>query len=428
MPVSGAGVSGAGVSGADVSGADVAPEVMSAPEGIGLPALVGLVTSVQALATFTVLALPTLATKAAPAFGVGPEAAGYQISVIYLAAACMSSMAGLFVRRYGAACVSLLALGCSGIGLLGLVTGNLICAVLGSLLLGAAYGLTNPAASHLLLRYAPRQHQNLIFALKQTGVPFGAMLAAFLLPALEKKFGWQPALLSGSGLVAALSVFLWLARDRLDGDRDPQARMTGGMLQGVRVVAANPVLRSLAIMGLTYASFQFCLFTFLITMLVQDFGWSLVEAGGMAMLLQVGGATGRIAWSVLADRLGQGLWVLFVIGLASTFCAGLLALSGPAWPIPALTAVLVGFGFCLVGWNGLWMAEIARTGGPAEVGLATGGVLVFTYVGVMAGPAAFALLYRVFGSYTLTFGAFGLMSLIGAAALLVAIRHQRYKR
>ena len=60
-------------------------------KGIGLPALVGLVTGVQALATFAVLAMPTLATKAAPAFGLGAEAAGYQISVIYLAAACLSS-------------------------------------------------------------------------------------------------------------------------------------------------------------------------------------------------------------------------------------------------------------------------------------------------------------------------------------------------
>lgn len=393
-------------------------------KGIGLPALVGLVTGVQALATFAVLAMPTLATKAAPAFGLGAEAAGYQISVIYLAAACLSSMAGLFVRRYGAALVSLLALGCCGTGLVGLATGNLACAVLGSLLLGAAYGLTNPAASHLLLRYAPRQHQNLIFALKQTGVPLGAMLAALLLPALEKKFGWQRALLSGPSLVAVLCLLLWLARDRLDGDRDPGARFTGGILQGVRVVIANPVLRSLAIMGLAYASFQFCLFTFLITMLVQDFGWSLVQAGGLATMLQIGGATGRVAWSVLADRIGRGLWVLLVIGVLSTVFAGLLALAGPAWPVPALTAVLVGFGFCLVGWNGLWMAEIARTSGRADVGLATGGVLVFTYIGVMAGPAAFALIYRWLGSYTLTFGAFGLMSLIGAAALLVAIRHR----
>ena len=87
-----------GAGGRENSGADIIP-----PKRIGLPALIGLVTSVQALATFTVLALPTLATKAAPALGVGPEAAGCQISIIYLAAACISGMAGLFTRRYGAA-------------------------------------------------------------------------------------------------------------------------------------------------------------------------------------------------------------------------------------------------------------------------------------------------------------------------------------
>ena len=137
--------------------------------GIGLPALVGLVTGVQALVTFTVLALPTLAIRAAPDFGVGPEAVGYQISVIYFSAASTSSVAGLLVRRYGAALVSLVALGFSGLGLLGIATGSLVLAVVGSLSLGCAYGIINPAASHLLLRFAPRQHQNLIFALKQTG-------------------------------------------------------------------------------------------------------------------------------------------------------------------------------------------------------------------------------------------------------------------
>ena len=393
-------------------------------KNIGLPALIGLVTGVQALATFTVLALPTLAIKAAPDLGVGPEAAGYQISVIYSAAACISGMSGLFVRRYGAALVSLVAMAFCAAGLLGVASGHWGAAILGSLTMGAAYGLTNPAASHLLLRYAPPQHQNLIFALKQTGVPLGGILAALLLPALEKKFGWQLSLVAGTGLIAALCLMLWLARHRLDADRDPSAKLTGGLLKGVRVVVANPVLRSLAVMGLTYASFQFCLFTFLITMLVKDFGWSLVEAGGIATLLQVGGALGRIAWSVLADRIGHGLWVLLVIGLASAAFAGLLGLAEAAWPVPLLTAVLFGFGFCLVGWNGLWMAEIARTSNPGEVGLATGGVLVFTYIGVMLGPAAFALIYRCFGSYATTYAAFGTLSLIGAAALLSAIRHR----
>ena len=392
--------------------------------GIGLPALVGLVTGVQALVTFTVLALPTLAIRAAPDFGVGPEAVGYQISVIYFSAASTSSVAGLLVRRYGAALVSLVALGFSGLGLLGIATGSLVLAVVGSLSLGCAYGIINPAASHLLLRFAPRQHQNLIFALKQTGVPLGAILAALMLPSLSERSGWRMALVVSVAMLVTLAIPLALARPRLDADRDPAARLGGSLLQGVRLVVAHPVLRPLAIMGLAYASFQFCLFTFLISMLVQDFGWSLVAAGGLATLMQIGGVTGRIAWSVLADRIGNGLWVLLVIGVASSVLGLCVGFAGPAWPVPLLSALLLAFGFCLVGWNGLWMAEIARTAGQANVGLATGGVLVFTYVGVMMGPAAFALLYRSIGSYTATFGAFSVLTLIGAAALLAAIRHR----
>ena len=392
---------------------------------IGLPALIGMVTGVQGLATFTVLALPTLAIRAAPDFGLGPEAAGYQISVIYFAAALFSSGAGLLVRRYGAAFVSLVALAFSGLGLLAIATGSLVLAVLGSLSLGCAYGMTNPAASHLLLRFAPRKHQNLIFALKQTGVPLGAILAALMLPSLAERTGWRMALVSSVALLVALAIPLAVARTRLDSDRDPSARVGGSLLQGVRLVVGHPVLRPLAIMGWAYASFQFCLFTFLITMLVQDFGWSLVAAGGLATVMQIGGATGRIAWSLFADRIGHGLWVLLVIGIASSVLAFGLAFAGPSWPVWVLSVVLLGFGFCLVGWNGLWMAEIARTAGQTNVGLATGGVLVFTYVGVTMGPAAFALLYRQIGSYAATYGAFSVLTLVGAAALTAAIRHRK---
>lgn len=386
---------------------------------ISLPILVILVTSVQVLTTFTVLALPTLATRAAATFGHGAEAVGFQISVVYVAAASLSSVAGLIVKRYGAVTASLVALALSGLALLGVAAGRLEVAVLASLLMGCAYGLTNPAASHLMLKFAPRHRQNLIFAVKQTGVPLGAMLAALALPALSERVGWQMALVLGAvpQLLLALPL-LWIRR-RIDVDRDPSTLAGGGMLRGLGLVFSNPVLRSLAVMGWAYASFQLCLLAFIVTMLVQDLGWTLVSAGIMATVMQIGGATGRIAWSLLADRIGRGHLILVGIGVGSAVLAGLVAIATPDWPVALLAVVLFSFGFSLVGWNGLWMAEIARTAGLANVSLATGGVLVFTYVGVMTGPAAFAATYRVLGSYGATFGVFALLPAFGAAALLV---------
>ena len=382
--------------------------------------LLALVTAVQALATFSVLCLPTLAPRAAETFGLGPEVVGYQISIVYLAAASLSSVSGLFVRWWGAGLISIGALIFAGVGLALLSSGSIALTVIGSMAIGCGYALTNPAASYLLFRFSPPKRQNIVFALKQTGVPVGGMLAALTLPALAERYGWQIAVLLGACLLLLAVGPLAAMRSRLDDDRDPTIRATGGVLASLRLVIGHQRLRAFAVMGFAYASFQFCLFAFLVTMLTQDFGWSLIAAGQMATGMQVGGALGRIAWSMIADQIGHGLELLIAIGLGSAGCAWILAIATPDWSPWLLAVVLFSFGFCLVGWNGLWMAEIARSCRPHEVSLATGGVLVFTFAGIVFGPAAFATLYRATGTYTLTYALFSIMALFGVAALVAA--------
>ncbi len=398
--------------------APLSDEEAARPGGIGLAWLLGLVTLVQALATFAVLALPTLATRAAPSFGLGPESVGYQISVVYIAGAIMSGMAGVFVRRHGAAMSSCLSMVVGAIGLAGIASGWLPLGVVSSLIIGIAYGLTNPAASHLLFRFSPPRRQNLIFALKQTGVPAGGMLATLLLPALDKSVGWQAAMLIGAGLLLLLAVPLWMIRAKLDDDRNPTAKLSGGLLTGVKLVLDAPKLRAFAIMGFCYAMAQFCLFAFMITMLVEEFSWTLVAAGVLTTFMQVGGAAGRVIWSLLADWIGRGVDVLIAIGVLSALFAILLALADKFWPAWLLTILLVAFGFCLIGWNGLWLAEIARSGRPDEVGLATGGILFFTFLGIVVGPATFATLFKLIGSYAVTYGVVSVAALMGVAALM----------
>ena len=391
----------------------------------GLVLLLALVTGVQALATFSVLALPTLATLAGPSLGFGPESIGFQVSLVYAAAATLSSMAGVYVRRHGAAAVSVTALGLAGLGLLGMSTASLVVLVLASISIGAAYGLTNPAASHLLFRFAPKSRQNIVFALKQTGVPLGGILASMLLPRLAEAFGWQLAIGASAILMLVIAVPLLLIRRRLDDDRAPAAGLgPGGILSGVRLVWRSPRLRAFAIMGWAYASAQFCLFTFLITMLVKDLHWGIVSAGVAATVMQIGGVVGRIAWSVLADLIGKGVVILVAIGLGSAAFSLVLAAATSEWPIWLLGGIVFGFGFCLVGWNGLWLAEVARAAGPGEVSLATGGVLVFTFAGIVLGPPIFATVYRAVGSYGLTYGLFSVYAFFGAAALLLGTRRQ----
>jgi MFS family permease len=387
-----------------------------------LAMLLGLVSGVQAVTLYAVLALPTLATKAAPVFGVGPEAVGYQISLIYIVASLFSTFSGLYVRRYGAASTSFAAVAASGLAIAGFASGDLAVAALCSIVSGLAYGITNPAASHLLWRFAPPSRRNLIFAIKQTGTPLGGMLASLLLPALSVWLGWRGAIIASILLFVVVAIPLWLKRDEWDEDRDPGARIRGDLFNGVRAALGHPTLRGLAIVGLSYACYQFCLFSFIVTMLVVDFEWSLIAAGWMATATQIGGISGRIGWSMLADRIGRGIELLAIIGVLASALGLLVASMTPAWSPYLTVVVLFAFGFCLVGWNGLYMAEVARAAGSKNVGVATGGVLAFTFAGIVIGPAAFATVYKLAGSYALTYGIFALAPLIGVAALVPVLR------
>ncbi len=406
-----------------------APAVQTAPEAQSEPLipLLALITAVQMLATYAVFALPTIAPKAAVTLGVAPQWVGYQMSVIYLAAASVSSYAGVIVRRYGAGSASLVAMAMCATGVCGLASGNLMITGIASVIIGLSYGLTNPAASHLLLRYAPPGRRNLIFAIKQAGVPLGGIIAATLLPGLSLYIGWQGAVLLSSLLLVTLIVPLLRRRHRWDSDRDAAARLQDGGLKGLSVIFGDPVLRSMAVTGFCFAGFQVCLVAFAVTLLVTELGWSLVNAGLVVTAMQTAGVIGRLGWSLLADRIGHGLRILLSIGILITLCGLATAAMTPGWSPVATIAVLIAFGGTVIGWNGLYMAEAARISGPAKVGIATGGIMMFNFMGVIMAPATFGLIAKWQGSTALTFGWFSLLPLIGALALVPAIRHERKK-
>ncbi|MCH7865473.1 MAG: MFS transporter, partial [Proteobacteria bacterium] len=87
-----------------------------------------------------------------------------------------------------------------------------------------------------------------------------------------------------------------------------------------------------------------------------------------------------------------------------------------------LYGVLCLFGLSAIGWNGVFLAEIARLAPSGRIGSATGGALVPTYAGVLVGPASFAGIYWLTGQYTLAFGIFAFVSLAGFAMILAARR------
>jgi MFS family permease len=172
--------------------------------------------------------------------------------------------------------------------------------------------------------------------------------------------------------------------------------------------------------GFCLAAMQLCLTTFAVALLVEDLGFGLIVAGGVLSAVQAAGFAGRMAWGWLADRLGNGLLVL--LGAACVSTAGALATSALSVGADSRIAsvILVGFGFAAIGWNGVFLAEVARRSSPLSIGSATGTALVFTFGGVLAGPPAFTLLHGLIGSFTTTFAAMAALPAAGFCLLLLA--------
>jgi predicted MFS family arabinose efflux permease len=100
-----------------------------------------------------------------------------------------------------------------------------------------------------------------------------------------------------------------------------------------------------------------------------------------------------------------------------------IAAGWPGWAI-ALACAL--FGFSAIGWNGVFIAVIARQSAPHEVGMATGGTLVFTYAGVMAGPSLFGALHDHAGlAYGTSYALLALVTAVGVACVYQARRALR---
>ena len=87
-----------------------------------------------------------------------------------------------------------------------------------------------------------------------------------------------------------------------------------------------------------------------------------------------------------------------------------------------LFPVLVIFGASAIGWNGVFLAQVARLAPAGQASVATGGTLCITFFGVVLGPPLFGVLAGVLSSYGASYGVLGLLGLM-ITALLFRLRN-----
>jgi MFS family permease len=397
---------------------------MTTPLPVGR--VLAVTTATQALSTLGALALAAVAPAAAATLGVSAALIGYQVGLVFLGAMVSASFAGGVVMRYGAVRASQFALWILGAGCALSAAGSLPALVAGALMMGIGYGIPNPAASQLLSRVPSSRSMNLLFSIKQTGVPIGGVLSGLIVPPLTVAVGWRAALLACALAIVALGVAIGADRASWDTGRKPGAPLAGSALASLALVWRHRPIRWLALASFLYSGVQLCLTGFLVTYLVADVGLTLLVAGTVLSITHAAGAFGRLGWGFLADRLGSGGLALAINGVAIVVGALAAAAIAPAWPFWAIALASAAFGASAMGWNGVYIATVARQAPPGGIGLATGGSLSVTYAGVIVMPPIFAALHdRAGWTYGAIFALSAVAALLGIACVLAARRAAR---
>lgn len=389
--------------------------------------LVLLVTlAIQAMVSMAVLAIPAVAPAMAQSLGVSATLTGGYVALVYVGAILASLMAGQCVARWGAIRVSQygLLLCAAGLGLS--VLPSLAAVAAGALLIGMGYGPITPASSHLLAATTPAHRAALVFSIKQTGVPLGGMLAGAIMPTLVLAGGIRWGLLEVAAACIACAALAQPLRREHDADRQPGTRLAMRSLAGpLRLVLGDPALKRLAALSFVFSAVQLCLATYLVTHLHTGLGYSLVAAGLALSVAQGGGVLGRVLWGWVADRFLGARRTLMLLAALMALCTAATALLQPSAPLPLVLALLAAFGASATGWNGVYLAEVARLAPPGMAGTATGGSLSVTFFGVVLGPALFGAVSGLFGSYSAGYLALAVPTALCCWSLFAASRGAR---
>ncbi len=378
----------------------------------GFIAVLIITLAVQVQASLVVFTPPILAPVAQHDVGVSAAAVGLVMALIYVSSVPAALVSGKVIGRLGAIRVSQLCILFSSAGMALMAIPNPWVIAAGALIIGIGYGAVTPASSTVLADKAPLGMRSLIFSIKQTGVPIGGAIAGALVPFLIISIGWQYAAISIALIGVAVIAAAQPIQRGIDSSQPHRHVASGtGLLEPLRMVFSHARLRELAISSFAFSGMQMCLGSYLVVLLIERAALTVAVAGGALSVAMIAGIFGRLFWGVLADYGLSTRSVLGLLGLLMATGAMLMTLIDNTWTLGFIYLVCFLFGASAVGWNGVYLAEVAHIAPPGRAGSATGASLAMTYSGVVILPSLFWLVHALTDSYAPGFMLVGLLAL-----------------
>ncbi len=382
--------------------------------------------ALQTMAAFLSRFVPTVGPVLTSEFGWAESWIGYLAAATMVGSLMVLLVGAPIVRRVGSVRTLQISLLIGAASLALLAWPALLAPFVASLAIGLSYGVATPAGSEVLQRFTPPGRRNLVFSIKQAGVPLGGVLAGTLLPPMVEALGWRVALAATGALVVicALAVQpLQRRADHLESEDESRRRplfaggLTRTLLRPLMSLTSAPGIMRISIAGALLVASQSCWLAFTVTYLVVDIGVSLTAAGVIFAVMQTTSVIGRIGFGWLSDRTGSGVLTMQVCAVAAAAATALLGFITPAWPLWSLLLLAGCGGLAVSGWNGVQIAEIAQRSPLALVGETAAGSTILIFMCNIVAPALFTLFVSMTGRFDIGFLAVAAVTLLSLAFL-----------
>jgi MFS family permease len=385
-------------------------EIATAPEPIAppLPPALAAMTALQGIVALALFAPGVLA----PRLGIAEGGVALFTTCCFATGVAGALFGGALVGRLGSFGVAAFCMAATAAAMALASLGHPLALALAGLALGCAFGPETPASSALLGRLARPGQQGLIFSVRQTGNQFGAILGSVTLPALAAVIDPRLGYFAVAGVAVMGGVLFLALRPRYDAltytaarSLDPRASLS--LMRGDRGIGR------LALASVPLSAMQLGLNAFLVTYLTQVLALPHVTAGILLGVAQAGGLVGRLAWGAVADQVGAARPVIASLALGATASAVTLASLPAGAPWGWIAVVAFTLGLTASGWNGVFLAEVARAAPEGRVAEATGATLTASYCGLLAAPGMIWLIAQASDLRTA-------YAVLGAACLVAA--------
>ena len=366
------------------------PDATARPPPGLLPAL-GAMTWLQALVALAVFAPGVVAPQS--------HIEVWQLSMFSCAVFAVGMPASLwgssFIARLGSLRIATLCATAVVVSMALASLGSSATLLAAGLFLGLAFGPETPASTALLARLVTSERRAFVFSVRQTGNQIGAVLGSVALPAVAISLGpqWCYAAVGACALLAII-LFERLA-PAYAGLITAPPRL--GLRARLTLATADRRISALALASIPFSAMQLTLNTAFVLLGTRELGLSHIEAGLALACAQAGGLAGRLGWGFVAMRLDASRMVLVVIGIGMALCAVLLGAYGASLGRTGQFAVATLFGLTASGWNGVFLAEVARLAPQDRIGETTGAVLTASYAGLLTAPALVSAIDAIAG-------------------------------